>query len=254
MAFFLVGGGLAGYSACACGGGGVENICEGEFGGRGGWCGLRRRRDKCAASEWDIARQWHLFVSRERPIYQAPSCHFRLYYSCAKCAIYADLHHPPSSYHRGFIIHDEFQPGQNITTNSTSFKFCTPPGVDQTGCMEVGTSERIYSATKPTHTPIQSSTPTIRRNIPRKKPSSPLPRTLPTTPSNQVFPPPPPPLSLILSSQTPPAAFSHISSTTNYSHLFAKYPFKSSRVTVFGYLQIWIDGGFLGVVDGVVMC
>ncbi len=27
---------MAGYSACACGGGGVENICEGEFGGRGG--------------------------------------------------------------------------------------------------------------------------------------------------------------------------------------------------------------------------
>lgn len=113
---------------------------------------MRRKRDKCAASEWDIARQWHLFVSRERPIYQAPSCHFRLYYSCAKFAIYTDLHHPPSSYHRGFvIIHDEFQPGQKTTTNSTSFKFCTPRGVDQTGCMEVGTSERIYLATN-THT------------------------------------------------------------------------------------------------------
>jgi len=31
---------LAGYSACACGGGGVENICEGEFGGRGGGGGV----------------------------------------------------------------------------------------------------------------------------------------------------------------------------------------------------------------------
>ncbi len=155
---------------------------------------MRRRRDKCAASEWDIARQWHLFVSRERSIHQAPSCHFRLYYSCAKCAIYADLHHPPQPYHRGFVIHDGFQPGQKITTNSTSFKFCTPRGVDQTGCMEVGTSERIYLATKPTHTPTQSSTPTIKRNILEKNPHPLFHALSPHHPPIKCPPPPPPSL------------------------------------------------------------
>ncbi len=202
---------------------------------------MRRRRDKCAASEWDIARQWHLFVSRERSIYQAPSCHFRLYYSCAKCAIYADLHHPPSSYHRGFIIHDEFQPGQKTTTNSTSFKFCTPRGMDQTGYMEVGTSERIYSATKPTHTRQHSHLHRPSSETSSKKTLIPSSTHSPhTTLQSSVSPPSP--SHPFISNTTP---FSHISSTINRSQLFQIFV-KSSRLNCFGYLQIWIDGGFWG--------
>ncbi len=125
---------------------------------------------------------------------------------------------PPSSYHRGFVIHDEFQPGQKTTTNSTSFKFCTPRGVDQTGCMEVGTSERIYSATKPTHTRQHSHLhrPTIRRNILGKNPHPLFHALFPHHPPIKCLPPTS--LSHPFIANTTP--FSHISSTTNRSQLF----------------------------------
>lgn len=62
----------------------------------------------------------------------------------------------------------------------------------------------------------------------------------------------PPPPSLILSSQIPPPLprssppLFHTSLLLLTVHTLFKYPSKSSRLTVFGYLQIWIDGGFLG--------
>ena len=214
--FFLLAGGLAGYSACACGGG-VENICEGEFGGRGGGggvVGVGCEGGEISARHLNgILQDNGTSSSREndQSIKHHPAT--SAYTTLVLNVLYTQTYIiPPSSYHREFVIHDEFQPGQKTTTNSTSFKFCTPPGVDQTGCMEVGTSERIYSATKPTHTPTQSSTPTIRRNILEKNPH-PLFHAL-----SPHHPPIKCPLSHPFISNTTP--FSHISSTTNRLHFF----------------------------------
>ncbi len=100
---------------------------------------------------------------------------------------------------------------------------------------------------KPTHTPTQSSTPTIRRNILGKNPHPLFHALSPHHPPIKCLPP----TSLILSSQPPPLPRSspplfHTSLLLLTVYTFFKISVKSSRLTVFGYLQIWVDGGFWG--------